>query len=90
MLTNKKYGLNIELKDFSQAQYEMYQDELIKHIGKSAASTNGAVVRAAKMAGFVSGLPEDIGAMPPAAVRWLTDKIHEHVMAVANPPDDPN
>lgn len=90
MLTHKKYGLNIDLRDFSQAQYETYHAELMKYIGKSTAETNGAVVKAAIRAGFLIGAPEDIGGMAPAAVKWMTEKIDAHVRSVTEPADDPN
>jgi len=103
-LTNK-YGLLVELKDFSQAQYELYEPALIKSIhentfdfGKSGgghvtaqAVVRGASIRAAIRAGFLTGITlEDVGNLKPPAVTWLAGKIAEHVKEVTSPPSDPN
>ena len=89
---HKKLGIHAELKDFSQAQYETYHDELFPFQGQPAAKTNGAVVRAAIKAGFLVGVDgEKVKDMKPSAVIWLTQEIHKHVIIVTTPPaDDPN
>lgn len=91
--SHKKLGITAELKDFSQAQYEKYHDELFPFQGMPAAKTNGAIVKAAIKAGFLIGVDvEKVGSMSPAAIVWLDKKIHEHVTAITTPPadDDPN
>lgn len=89
IVTHKKLGITAELKDFSQAQYETYHDELFPFQGMPSAKTNGAVVRAAIKAGFLIGIEyESVKSISPAAVIWLDKKIHEHVTAITTPPDD--
>lgn len=103
-LTNK-FGLVVELKDFSQAQYERYQPLVLKAAkdnffsfgienggGITAnAVVRGATIRAAIEAGFLTGLtPAEVGNLKPAAATWLAGKIEEHVKEVTNPPPDPN
>lgn len=89
-----KLGLAIELKDFSQSQYETYHTKLLEYTKgrESVAVAAGAVVKAACDAGFLSGVKADeIGGMKPASVNWLTQKIHAHVLEIITPPaDDPN
>lgn len=94
-ITHKKLNISAELKDFSQAQYEKYHGELLKLTKgiDTAANSNGAVVRAAIAAGFLSGVDYDaVANMSPAAVKWLTQKISEHVTEITTVPedDDPN
>lgn len=94
-IKHKKLNVSGELSDFSQAQYETYHAELValtKGIDTQA-NSNGAVVKAAIKAGFLSGVrPEEIPGMSPAAVKWLTQEIHKHVTAITTVPvdDDPN
>lgn len=100
-----KYGLSLELHDFSQAQYEEYQPIVLRAArdnffdfgnkggGGIAAQAvvRGATIRAAIQTKFLIGLAlEDVGNMKPAAARWLADEIEKHVRDVTNPPPDPN
>lgn len=90
-ISHSALNISATLNDFSQAQFETYQSEILAQVkGKedTAANSNGAIVRAALKAGFLTGIPEDIGSMSPAAVKWLTKKIHEHVVKVTTPPPD--
>lgn len=94
-IVHKKLNVTAELKDFSQAQYETYHSTLLaltKGID-TAANSNGAVVRAAIKAEFLSGIAyEEVSNLKPAAVKWLTQKISEHVTEITTVPkdDDPN
>lgn len=103
-LTNR-FGLVIELHDFSQAQYEEYQPLVIKAArdnyydfgaenggGLTAnAVVRGTTIRAAIQTKFLTGLTlEEVGKMSPAAATWLAGKIEAHVKEVTNPPPDPN
>lgn len=99
-LPDNPHGLSGELKDFSQEQYETYQPAVLKATrdnffeiagsGLSAeAVVRGATVRAAIRAGFLTGITiEEVGKLSPPAVRWLAEKIIEHVRKVTNPPPD--
>lgn len=102
-LPENKFGLSGELKDFSQAQYEIYQPLVLKASqenyysfgeagGISAqAVVRGATIRAAIKAGFLTGVTlEDVGKLTPPAARWLADQIEKHVRDVTNPAPDPN
>lgn len=95
LISHKKLNVSAELKDFSQAQYETYHSHLLfltKGVD-TAANSNGAVVRAAIKAEFLLGIEyEKVGEMQPAAVKWITQKIAEHVTAITTVPadDDPN
>lgn len=91
---HKKLKLQIELKDFSQAQYETYHTRLLEYTrgNQSTAVASGGVVRAAIDAGFLLGVvKEEVPEMKPKAVSWITRKIHEHVLEITEiPDDDPN
>lgn len=100
---HKALGITAVLKDFSQKQYEIYHEGLLAAIPKSTAVKNGVVVRQALNAGFLANLTikekefivsdnsvPSLDDCEPAAIVWLSKKIHEHVLAVTNPPDDPN
>lgn len=103
-LTNP-YGLALELKDFSQGQYEIYEPALIRAVRDNTfllgdkgggsvtaqAVVRGASIRAAITAGFLTGLtPEQVDALSPRAATWLAGKIAEHVKEVTSPLPDPN
>jgi acetate kinase len=101
--TKSKYGLTINLHDFSQAQFEEYQPQVIKAAklaytefdggtGVSASSvTRGETVRAAVKAGFLTGVTvEEIGELKPYVVEWLADQVRDHVKKVTTAPTDPN
>lgn len=100
-----KFGVTVELHDFSQAQYEEYQPKVLKAArdnffdfgskgggGISAqAVVRGETIRAAIQAKFLTGISlDDVGKMAPAAARWLAGEIEKHVVKVTNPPPDPN
>jgi hypothetical protein len=102
-IPENKFGITGELKDFSQAQYEVFQP--LVHQGSKAAYmpidgtpgltavavVRGATCRAAITAGILTGITEEqIGAMKPPAVRWLSNEIEKHVRSVTTPVDDPN
>ena len=102
-IPDNKFGLTGELKDFSQAQYEEFQPLVLKATkesyysfgdagGMSAqAVVRGATIRAAIKAKILTGISlEEVGAMKPAAARWLADQIEKHVREVTNPPPDPS
>ena len=95
IIQHKGYQLAGELRDFSQAEYETYHRVMRELVRKedTAANTNGAVVRAAVKAGFLTldGNP-DVGTLSPGAVVWLLEKVHNHVTAITTPlkEDDPN
>lgn len=103
-LTNK-FGLTVDLKDFSQAQYEQYEPVLIRSIHENTfdfgktnggsitaqAVVRGTSIRAAIRAGFLTGITvEEVGKLSPPAVTWLAGKIAEHVKEITTPPPDPN
>lgn len=103
LLPDNKFGLSGELRDFSQAQYEVYQPLVLKASqenyysfgeagGISAqAVVRGATIRAAIKAEILIGIPlEAVGNMKPPAARWLADQIEKHVREVTNPAPDPN
>lgn len=93
-MENKKLKLKIELKDFSQAQYETYHTKLLEYTkgNPSTAVATGAVAKSAIEAGFLLGVSvAEIPDMKPSAVSWITKKVHEHVLEItAIPDDDPN
>lgn len=99
----EKYGLSIELKDFTQAQFETYQPQVIKAskaaytefdngTGVSATSLiRGETVRAAIKVGFLAGVTiEEIGNLKPYVVQWLADEVARHVKEIVTAPTDPN
>lgn len=98
-----KYGVTVQLHDFSQAQYEIYEPAVIKAVRDNtyeipAAKTSstaqavvrGASVRAAIKAGFLTGITaEDVDKLSPRAVTWLAEQVGLHVKEVTSPlPDD--
>lgn len=86
---SKKLNLTIELSDFSQAQFEKYQEYLLKSDARTIAVKNGAVVKAAIDAGFLKGVdPAEVPNMSPAAISWVTIRVHRHVVEVTTPPGD--
>jgi len=86
---SKKLNLTIDLADFSQAQFEKYQEFLLKSDAKTMAVKNGAVVKAAIDAGFLKGIElAEVPNKAPAAVAWATIRIHRHVVEVTTPPGD--
>lgn len=100
---HEKHGINAELKDFSQAQFEIYQPLAIRASadnfilfgtdkGVTAdAVVRGAIVRAAITANFLTGIThEQLGALSPKAVSWLAKKVQAHIKEVVSPEDDPN
>lgn len=103
-LIENKFGLTVELHDFSQAQYEVYEPAVIKavrdntyeipaaHSSTTAqALVRGASVRAAIKAGFLTGITaEGVDQLSPRAVTWLAEKVAQHVREVTSPLPDPN
>lgn len=88
-LHSKRYNINGELKDFSQAQYETYHDELLPLRNASNARTNSGVVRAAIKAGFLVGVEAGaVADMHPAGVVWLAGKVADHVRQVTTSEED--
>ena len=101
-LTNK-FGLQVELKDFSQKQYAEFQPQVLRatrdyyfEFGSDGGLTANAAVRsvtikAAISAGFLTGItPEQVDELKPYVATWLSEKIEAHVREVTNPPPDPN
>ena len=87
--TNSKLGLTIQLEDFSQAQFEIYQGELFRNNPQTNASKNSAVVTGAIKAGFLKGIEaEKVPGMSPAAIAWAVIEVHRHVVAITTPPKD--
>lgn len=99
----EKYGLNIELLDFTQKQFETYQplvikvskDAYIDFGGGTGISANsvvlGGVVRAAITAGFLTGVTaEQVDGLKPHVVKWLADEVRRHVKEIVAGPVDPN
>lgn len=88
-IEHKKLNIKAVLHDFNQRQYETYHQALFLSDAQTMAVKNGAVLTAAIKAGILTGIEADaIPEMRPAAVIWLTDKIHKHVVAVTSPPPD--
>lgn len=99
----EKYGLTIELKDFTQKQFEIYQPFVIKAAKESYVDFGGGtgvtansildsnVIKAALAAEFLTGVTaEQIGDMKPHIVKWLADEVRKHVKTVLTAPPDPN
>lgn len=82
-LEHKSLALSITLADMTQEQLENYQALLAAGSElKSAAAFNSLIVRSAIEAGFLTGVTKEaLPAMKPAAVRWMTAQVLEHVKA---------
>jgi hypothetical protein len=99
----KKFDIEIELRDFTQAEFEKYQPLVIKAsraayvefdngAGVSATSViRGETVRAAIVTGFLTGVTvEQVAGMKPYVVTWIADEVAKHVKKVTTEPIDPN
>lgn len=90
-IAHKTLNVSAELHDFNQAGYETYHTALMQGVeGKvSSAVANGAVVKAAIEAGILTGVQVgEVGEMKPAAVIWLTKKIHLFVEETVTVPPE--
>ncbi len=100
-----KYGVSIELFDFSQKMFELYQMAVIKAsrdayvsfsdsngAGVSAqAVVRGETVRKAIQFEIIKGIEiKDVDTLKPYVVTWLADEIQAHVKKVTTAPPDPN
>lgn len=100
-----KYSVTITLHDFSQIQFEQYQESTIKAardaffpfagaegLGVTAsAKVRGETVRAALRTQLLSGLTlDEVDGLKPYVVDWIADEIRAHVTQVTKAPPDPN
>jgi len=103
LITVEKYGVALSLCDFSQLQFEKYQEETIKaakaayisfspDTGVSAtAMVRGETVRSAIRNKIVANFEvADVDGLKPYLVEWMADEIRKHVTQVTTAPADPN
>lgn len=78
----EKYGIRAELReDFTQLQFEKYQNRLLEQTKdvKAMAVVERALVEAAMEAGILTGVPSPLSEQPPRVVRWLTIKTRDFI-----------
>lgn len=78
----EKYGVRAELhEDFTQLQFENYQNRLLEQTKdvKAIAVVERALVEAAVEAGILTGVEKPITELPPRVVRWLTIKARDFI-----------
>lgn len=102
--TKEKYGLKVNLHDFSQVIFERFQEATVKATrdafykfndtdrGVTATAVQrGEMVRAAIKFEVISGLTaEQVNDLKPYVVTWLANEIQNHVIAITTAPADPN
>ena len=90
-LINDKLGINAELKeDFTQAQFEQYQNELINGAEKEVANSviERVLVQAAINSGILTGVTEKLEEATPKVIRWLTVKVKDFIDKETEVPQD--
>lgn len=88
-MKTKKY--NAELKeDFTQAQFEQYQNRLLELTAdvKAVSVVERAMVQAASEAGILTGLEKPITEYPPRVIRYLTIKVRDFITEQIEVPQD--
>ncbi|HUT17258.1 MAG TPA: hypothetical protein VMW84_03055 [Acidobacteriota bacterium] len=78
----KKFGVDIELvEDFTQAQFEKYQNVLIESTNeaKAAAVIERALVQAAIEAGILKGISKKLEEYTPRVIKWLTVTVRDFI-----------
>ncbi len=103
LATKEKYGIKINLHDFSQKSFETFQKKTIEASSvafvafseregvTAVAVVRGETVRVAITTGILSGLSvEDVNELKPYVVAWIADEVRAHVTAVTTAPPDPN
>ena len=78
----EKFGVDIELvEDFTQAQFEKYQNVLIESTNeaKAAAVIERALVQAAIEAGILKGISKKLEEYTPRVIKWLTVTVRDFI-----------
>ena len=86
-----KYGIEAEWhEDFTQAQFEKYQERLLELAkdAKAAAVVERAMAQAALEAGILTGINRPLVDCPPRVVRWLTLQTRDFINEQVEVPQD--
>lgn len=100
----EKYGIKLNLHDFSQGMFVQYQKATIQAskdayvafntsgVGVTAtAEVRGESVKAAINIGILSGIDvKDVDELKSYVVNWIADELSKHVKTVTTEPADPN
>lgn len=77
-ISHEKLAVTAVLEEPTQKQLETYQEKLLEFTqnAKSAAVYNSSMMRAAIMAGVLTGIePGSIDGMKPAAVKYISQQV---------------
>ena len=90
-LVHKKLGVDAKLKeDFTQAEYEAYQNAFVEATKESMASgtVEREIIQAAIDTKILTGFDKVLLEQPPKLVKWLAGKVRNFITEQTEVPQD--